>query len=743
MDETKKTTDSIVSSPGITASSITPTAATRARPEASDKTPAEKKRTSTASSKPQKAENSGLKKLIEKMEKLRVEMNDVSTWTEMIATEISDFIVKASPVAVPTAVTPAVADNAKEKKKPELDTTIFSKMLNSLVDIKGTSFATSSIVIDLYRPVVAIANDIGLIANMMVQDSELADARRKQEEENRREFIALLEKIGERSVVEKEKPEKDEGGGFGLGAFAALLGGIASGFIIGLAKELGLIFTNIIKAVKESKLGKAIGGFIDDLANSFARTISKFKESIGKIISKTGGLLTAVGNKISAAVTGVRTFFTFVVEAFKPVQEAFRAVASKFGVVKDLIKGATAAGNSIGVISGIFNAVQGTFASIVKSFQAFFQLGQSLGSLAGKVFGFLGKLGAKLFLPLTILIGLWDFFKGFTSTEGSFTDKFKEGMIKLVNGLVGWIVDIPKSIISWIAGMLGFTEIEKALDSFKFEDVLRNLVEIGEKIFTGIFDFFFNALPEFIGKVKDSIVGYFMDGLEGWKSIFGAFKDMLFGKINFVDFFKKIVAGLIQVLLAPVNALGKIVGFDITKKALDMLGLGGEASGDSGGAVTQSTPAPSGTQDSSSDSDALKRIDSYAATLKPTTALDKRLIMEDGRPYDPATAMDKASVLYRQGLEARKSSDPNLRNPLTRGAALLAAMPIDYGRELNETSQATQAMKDAAAAANNAPVVDASNRTAITNNNQSVTYGAGLSIPDRTGFIFKASPYGI
>ena len=174
---------------------------------------------------------------------------------------------------------------------------------------------------------------------------------------------------------------------------------------------------------------------------------------------------------------------------------------------------------------------------------------------------------------------------------------------------------------------------------------------------------------------------------------------MLLGKIDFVDFFKGIVAGLIKVLLAPVNSLAKLVGFDITKKALDMLGLGGEASATGGGgaaaAPTSSTPAQA-------EAAALDRIDAYASTLKPTTALDKRLAMESITPMTNAT-----------------------------------------GAVLNETSQATQAMKDVAAATNNASVVDASSRTNVTNNNQSVTYGGGLSIPDRTGMIFKASPYGI
>jgi len=296
-------------------------------------------------------------------------------------------------------------------------------------------------------------------------------------------------------------------------------------------------------------------------------------------------------------------------------------------------------------------------------------------------------------------MGIWDFFKGFSEKEGSIGDKFKEGMVGLVNGLIGWLVDIPKSIISWIAGKLGFKEIEKELDMFNFKDFIREFINVGQEMFEGIFNFFMNTLPELVGKITDVIAGYFTSVWKNFKGIFVGLKDMLLGKIDFVDFFKGIVAGLIKVLLAPVNSLGKLVGFDITKKALDMLGLGGEASATGGGAAA----APTSSTRAQAEGAALDRIDAYASTLRPVTALDKRLEME----------------------------------------RRLTPMDVSTGAQLNETSQSTQAMKDAASVANNASVVDASNRTNVTNNNQSVTYGGGLSIPDRTGMIFKASPYGI
>lgn len=839
MDETKKTTDSIVSSPDVTASSITPTSApaTQASRSSSKKTGSSKKKSTTTASKSSGSSGDGLKKLTEKMEKLRIEMNDVSTWTEMIATDISDFIAKASPIpVVATAAAAAAAPEKAEKEESETNVGLFNDMLNCLVEIKGTSFATSSIVIDMYRPVLAIANDIGHITNMLAQDLEMADSRRQQEEENRREFLKVLENLGKSFSMGKDK-KKDKAdvegeGKLGLMGWVSGLLGLAAGFVVGLAKELGAIFKNVLKMIKESKIGKAISKLIDDIGtnlsaawnrlkayprllktkiliflkdlSNFADRIfdpvkklfnsikqSPFGQKIVEIFNKLSTIgekfvlrfklalrsieqsaffkgikaafdgiktfLTSIGTRITSAVNSIKNFFTYVSDAFKPVKEAFANVVKKFDAVRDFVKGVDKAGDSVGIIGKAMNVLKGIWNTITAPFKVFFNLGEALGALAGKVFGFLGGLMKKLFLPLTIIMGLWDFFKGFTETEGSFGDKFKAGMIGLVDGLIGWALDIPKAIISWIAGALGFKEVEKALDSFSFKTILTDIMNFGEEFFTQFFEGVFYLFDGGIGEIADKLLRFgteFLmaplnllkdvaswaanalgfEGLSEWldevdlgqmvydgiknvigmigdffenawnnlKGVFDTFVDLFTGKIDFGTFFKKIVAGLIKGLLAPVNTLGKLVGFDITKKALDMLGLSGEGSG-SGGGGGEVTPAPAAQTAPPATTDAERRIDAYASTLRPITALDKRLEME----------------------------------------RRLTPMDISTGAQLNETSQATQAMKDVAAATNNASVVDASSRTNVTNNNQSVTYGGGLSIPDRTGMIFKASPYGL
>ena len=58
------------------------------------------------------------------------------------------------------------------------------------------------------------------------------------------------------------------------------------------------------------------------------------------------------------------------------------------------------------------------------------------------------KLGFKVFgWPLTILLGVIDFIRGFVSTEGTMAEKIKGGLVKVVDGLIG----LPVKLFGWIA----------------------------------------------------------------------------------------------------------------------------------------------------------------------------------------------------------------------------------------------------------------------------------------------------
>ena len=790
--------------PEVTAAAITPTAAVGKSPTSRKK----KDSASKSESESVAVSTKSLKEVIKKLEAIRGEIQILATTA--------------------TTNTPSA---------------VFNDIVSQLISVKGAAEASTSTLWDLYPIVQNMQNDIATILRVFEQQLELADVRYKQEEENRKELIKLLEDLNkQRPGAVKGKPDKDTN-------FAAIviagLAALVSGFIAGLIVELGAQFKGIIKVIKESKLGKAIGRFvafavpasidIDSAVAGFERAWSKLKafsriittkaaafvenikqfatrlfdpviklfrqikqspfgikiaemfnwlSSIGeRFISKfraglrlieenkffkaiqatftsTVEFFKSIGTKITGIGASIRNFFASLGNAWSEISTAFVSVSEKFKAAMKFVRGGEEA---VGIIGTVSRWLKTFWETLRSAFNVFSELGKSLGTLAGKVFGFFAKLMAKVAIPLTIVMSIWDFFKGFTETEGDFGDKFKAGMIELVNGLVGWLFDIPKSIISWIAGAFGFTEVEKALDSFNFKDILVTAVAVGQQIFEDLFecisDLFSGGFGEVIAKIGLLIADIFLaplnlfkmitawvlgalgfsdleksldnlfsggfgevlekigalvaniflaplnlfkdlaswalgvlgfgdlekslddfdlgkmvvDGIESvvetitdffeeqWKDFSGMFKfigNLLTGKLDFGVFFKSIIAGLIKLMLAPVNQLGKLVGFDITKKALELLGLSdiGSGSADAGGVA------------------------------KP--------------------------------------------------AAQIAPAPNNQGATINEMATSTQAIKDQAAADNNnTSLVDASKNTNVTNNNQSVSY-SGSSIPDRTSSMF-------
>ena len=100
------------------------------------------------------------------------------------------------------------------------------------------------------------------------------------------------------------------------------------------------------------------------------------------------------------------------------------------------------------------------------------------GGVIGKILGFAKGFGAtlgKLFLPITIVIGVFDsitgFIDGFKESEGNnilskFIDGIGGGLGKLTGNLLGIPLDLLKSGVSWIVGAMGFDKAEEFLDSF-------------------------------------------------------------------------------------------------------------------------------------------------------------------------------------------------------------------------------------------------------------------------------------
>jgi hypothetical protein len=135
----------------------------------------------------------------------------------------------------------------------------------------------------------------------------------------------------------------------------------------------------------------------------------------------------------------------------------------------------------------------------------------------GKRFGMLFKafkFGFKVLgLPLTILLGVIDFVKGFMNTEGTLFDKIKGGLWEAIEGFI----ELPVKFVGWV--------IEKLLGLFGIE-----VEGVGDKILEkmkGFFDFAMDFNP--FKPMWDFVDGFFSTEGTFLEKIKGGFASMLDG----------------------------------------------------------------------------------------------------------------------------------------------------------------------------------------------------------------------
>jgi hypothetical protein len=188
--------------------------------------------------------------------------------------------------------------------------------------------------------------------------------------------------------------------------------------------------------------------------------------------------------------------------------------------------------------------------------------------------------------------------------------------------------------------------------------------------------------------------------------------------------------------LAPVNAIGKLAGFDITKKALDLLGLPDKGRTDVGG-----TPkAPKGKADaevkpetntvttstsesiSVSDRERLEKeaLDSTVTTSTSAVTLPGEITVLPTANLDNPSVGSDAAVLERYAQTAELEA---IDNPIV--GAEMNALESDTAEAEAERASAPIVVPAAAASQGSRKVV---------NNSQAITYNSN-NMPDRTGWM--------
>ena len=276
---------------------------------------------------------------------------------------------------------------------------------------------------------------------------EAGAEKSRKDAELKKIFEAIRDKLGLKSKKEDEEEEDDISYTSGL---VAALSGAASGIVAGLT--LGFInFYKSIFTLAGKGFAKMFPKTTKMLSGIFGKggTISKFFMSIKAFFTESKAFK-AISEGFTKFKTMLSNFGKAVMKFVNPIIEAFKPIMELFG------GGGKGAG--------------GTF----KKFTQFFK----------KFFGIFKTFFAKLFFPLQIIMSLFD---GFSEARDA-VDK-SEGMLAtffnsivgffggILDGLIFGMLDLIKDGIAWVAGFLGFEDVEKDLTSFSFSTMFNEFLD--------------------------------------------------------------------------------------------------------------------------------------------------------------------------------------------------------------------------------------------------------------------------
>ena len=463
----------------------------------------------------------------------------------------------------------------------------------------------------------AQANAINELLDSM--NSEGQDAEQRKEDTARAEkLLNLLGDIADNTSKIGTISGPVEAASMGILALPGLILGLGAGLVVGIASS----FTTLIKLLGKGLI-KAVGGIFKTLnkipfVKAFTTSIQGFMKSFTGSI---GGYFKSFKSAFSAQTAKIGNAFKPLTNGIKNIKGAFAAGFSglksfrtasgqfaKLGKIGNIGKSiAQVPKNISSVAATIKNSLLAPFKQIGKDLAPIKKLMPSGGaskimkpvmdvikrvmtvmrSVTKAAFGF-GRTLGKLFLPITIIMSVFDTFKGALSGFDKYKDKgFLEGIIGglfggisgLLTGLIGMPLDLLKSGVSWIASKLGFENFSEQLDAFSFSDMIGDL-------FTSITD----TIVGFIGSIKDSIADIGIGGL---------IKNV---GLNLLKIFKKIVLFPSAVGAGAVGAISNLFSdpmegfqdgfnkvFTMGDSAIDSMKIQGDGMTESGEEIKQTS----------------------------------------------------------------------------------------------------------------------------------------------------------
>lgn len=413
------------------------------------------------------------------------------------------------------------------------------------------------------RPEIGERTPVGEGANNLTA----GDLQQEEREEDKYQggVLGLLQTIADNTASRPSKPEKTKSEGpsiidIGLGAIVAggALGAVA-GIVLGqlkaietlippiqtLRRKLRILFKRTIprqfaeltKSIKNSVRGLILAATIQfELIRS---NLAAFGERFKKLLRPLQGIFKPV-------ITVIRAIGNYVGRITKVFTGAFDEIVKVFRAVKNFGSGTTKVSKALKPIQDGVRAVMGFF--------------KGIGTVFGRVAGFVGKI----FAPIAIVMTVFDTAKGFAEgyEEDGLIGGLKGGLKGFINSLIGMPLDLLKNGIAWLMEKFNVNpETVEAVKNFSF-------VESFNKIIDGLFE-----LPK-------KAIAWMSEKFTSISETVGEFITNVMG--DPLGFVSKIIAAPYELLQKGVawilskfgfeNAAEDVESFDIAGKIKDVIG---------------------------------------------------------------------------------------------------------------------------------------------------------------------------
>ena len=307
-------------------------------------------------------------------------------------------------------------------------------------------------------------------------------------------------------------------GGFALGVFESIklmgsgfknLGGRILTFIDDLFGKNISKGLNNLKGGFKAKLLTPLDDFFKGIKTSFNlgnKGLKTYKASISQTVGNFFGRMTRnlrlAADGITDTAKGLKTtiggFFGSIGTKFT---SAFKGFTTNFGLTDDIKKATDSIKSIKSSIAGFVTPFAKT-AEQGKKLKGLVMMAISPFKLFADFFKFfaakfvpVGKVLGKIFLPVTIIMGIFDGIKGAVTgaaEQEGVADKFVGGIFGAVKGilvgLVGMPIDFLKNIVSWIAGKFGMDSVAESLDGFSVSGLIGNIIDTIRNFFAGAID---------------------------------------------------------------------------------------------------------------------------------------------------------------------------------------------------------------------------------------------------------------